>query len=92
MISRIQPLQTTDLSVLPMQIVYSSRYGAQNIEHIGSAHGHAELKILRCGHPAASGRRAKTSWTFGLEHTESAKQNAGWSVAGWDVLRSDPIH
>jgi len=42
-----------------VQIVYSSHRGLRDIEHIGSAHGDAELELLKAvGRVAAAGRGA----------------------------------
>jgi hypothetical protein len=45
-----------------VQIVYSSRRGARDIEHIGSAHDEAELEVLKAS-PGSGWRRARTSST-----------------------------
>jgi hypothetical protein len=37
----------TASNATPVQIVYSNRCGSREIEHIGSAHTHAELEILK---------------------------------------------
>jgi hypothetical protein len=43
-----------------VQIVYSSRRGSRDIEHIGSAHDEAELETLKA---AARQRMAARSWS-----------------------------
>ena len=53
-----------------VQIVYSSRRGSRNIEHIGSAHDDAELELLKA---AARQRLAAGQGELDL----------GLSFAGW---------
>jgi hypothetical protein len=38
---------TTASGATAVQIVYSSRRGSRDIEHIGSAHDEAELEVLK---------------------------------------------
>jgi hypothetical protein len=54
-----------------VQIVYSSRRGARDIEHIGSAHDDAELAVLKA---AAQQRMAagQGELDLGLERTAPA--------------------
>jgi len=59
-----------------LQIVYSSRRGSRDIEHIESAHDDAELEVLRAvarQRPAAG----RGELDLGLERTELAQQGAG---------------
>jgi hypothetical protein len=59
-----------------VQIVYSSRRGSRDIEHIGSAHDDAELAVLTA---AARQRMAagQQELDLGLDHTEPAGRGAG---------------
>ena len=59
-----------------VQIVYSSRRGARDIEHIGSAHDDAELAVLTA---AARQRMAagQGELDLGLDRTQSAGRVAG---------------
>jgi hypothetical protein len=59
-----------------VQIVYSSRRGSRDIEHIGSAHDDAELEVLRA---AARQRLAggQGELDLGLERAESAGRGGG---------------
>jgi hypothetical protein len=60
----------------PVQIVYSSRRGSRDIEHIGSAHGDVELKVLK----AAARQRLRAGQSeldLGLEVTEPAWRSVG---------------
>jgi hypothetical protein len=59
-----------------VQIVHSSRRGARDIEHIGSAHDDAELEVLKT---AARQRLAagQDELDLGWEATEPASQRAG---------------
>jgi hypothetical protein len=59
-----------------VQIVYSSRRGARDIEHIGSAHDDAELEILKA---AARQRMAagQGELDLGLDRTKPATHAGG---------------
>jgi hypothetical protein len=59
-----------------VQIVYSSRHGSRDIEHIGSAHDEAGLEVLKA---AARQRLAadQDELDVGLERTEHARRGAG---------------
>ncbi|MFB6392393.1 IS1634 family transposase [Polymorphospora lycopeni] len=59
-----------------MQIVYSSRRGSRDIEHIGSAHDEAGLEVLRA---VARQRLAagQGELDLGLERTEVGQRSAG---------------
>jgi hypothetical protein len=59
-----------------VQIVYSSRRGSRDIEHIGSAHDDVELELLKA---AARQRLAAGQGVLdlGLEATEPARKGAG---------------
>jgi hypothetical protein len=59
-----------------VQIVYSSRRGSRDIEHIGSAHDEAELEVLKV---AARPRlvAGQVELDLGLERTEAARRGAG---------------
>ena len=59
-----------------VQIVYSSRRGSRDIEHIGSAHDDAEVEVLKA---AARQRMAagQQELDLGLERTEPGRQRAG---------------
>ncbi len=59
-----------------VQIVFSSRRGSRDIEHIGSAHEDAELEILKT---VARQRLAagQDELDLGLDRTEPAKGHAG---------------
>ncbi|MEW2386701.1 IS1634 family transposase [Micromonospora sp. NPDC047707] len=59
-----------------MQIVYSSRRGSRDIEHIGSAHDDAELEVLRA---VARQRMAagQGELDLGLEGAATAKRGVG---------------
>jgi len=59
-----------------VQIVYSSRRGSRDIEHIGSAHDDAELELLKA---AAWQRMAagQGELDLGLEATEPARRGRG---------------
>jgi hypothetical protein len=47
-----------------VQIVWSTRRGARQIEHLGSAHDDAEVEALRLP-PANAWPKAKAPWTWG---------------------------
>jgi hypothetical protein len=59
-----------------VQIVYSSRRGSRDIEHIGPAHDDAELELLKA---AARQRMAagRGELDLGLEATEPARRGRG---------------
>ena len=46
-----------------VQIVWSSRRGSRNIEHVGSAHDEAQFEVLQA--PFSGSRTARASWTWG---------------------------
>ena len=59
-----------------VQVVYSSRRGSRDIEHIGSAHDDAELALLK----AAAGQRlaaGQGELDLGLERTGPARRGTG---------------
>jgi hypothetical protein len=59
-----------------VQIVYSSRRGSRDIEHIGSAHDDAELELLK----AAARQRmvaGQGEFDLGLDATDPARRGRG---------------
>jgi hypothetical protein len=53
----------TTSGAIAVQIVYSYQRGAEQTEHIGSAHDDAQLKFLNAS-PDSCSRPAKASWTW----------------------------
>ena len=66
----------TSSGATAVQIVYSSRRGSRDIEHLGSAHDDAELELLKA---AARQRLAagQGELDLGLEATEPGRRGVG---------------
>jgi len=71
-----------------VQIVYSSRRGSRDIEHIGSAHDDAESEVLKA---AARQRLAAGQGELDLDPDRCRPRGSGWSVADHVLADGPPV-